>query len=760
MNDNEKKVAEQECVLAEVIRELVAFGDGTQRTAIISGYADPDGDRKPVKLKGRTPAGSLLPGNTYQFWGKHETHPQYGPQFVFRHFGVTVTLTRRGITGYLGNLPGIGKVTADRLFDLYGEAAVDRLRDSPEQVAAEAKIRREVAVTAAASLVESKRGEAAKIELIELLHGSGVPERAKAALQKRFGLAAASVIRANPYKLMEFPGVGWSIADSLFLKLGGDPANVERQIYCLQHAAETNDGHIWLPVSTIRESLHRSVSGAKVSLNDCLGKAKARQLVHVREDDSGTWIASRARATQERRFVDNLVEAMTADGPVNWPDLSDDEVLYPHQKEQAAAATRSRVGCLIGSPGCGKTKVLSRMVNTIVSQRLGSFALAAPSGKAAVRISELVSSAGVETTATTIHTLIGARPVDGGWQPLYNKESTLPLDYLFVDEWSMGDIWLGASLTDAISPETHVLYLGDINQLAPVGPGCCLRDMVGGGVPFGELTEPHRNAGAIVHACHDLRKYGRFTPCKAYAPPHDNLVMIPALTAKAQVSAIETLVQKVRNSGKYNPIWDCQVICALNETGDVSRKFLNERMQLILNQDGSPVPDTPYRVGDKVICESNHKAISLDPNAAGADEDGRVYVANGDFGEVEGTFTGGVVVKLQFPQRRIKIFSRRKKDDGPNWSLGYAVTCHKMQGSECPFVFVAIDSSRNAEEMVCDRSWYTTAFSRGMNATFMVGKEATMHSHCQRSNIANRKTFTREMLMEGLAAANSRKLLV
>lgn len=511
-----------------------------------------------------------------------------------------------------------------------------------------------------------------------------------------------------------------------------------------------------------------------------------------------------------------------------WPNPSSIPNLTPHQREQAARATALPFGILAGIPGTGKTFTAAALVRATTEQIGRSFggdgvqslAVAAPTGKAAVRCSDAMQAYGLEINATTIHRLLGItrNGHDGnGWGFYFNRSNPLPYRVIIIDEVSMLDTDLAASFFDAVAPGTHVLFVGDPYQLPPVGHGAPLRDMLSARypdgrtvVPSGELSEIKRNDGAIVRACRAIRNGERVIPP---APHQFNVasgmnwkhheVNRPAL----QLSALQTLIEC--SPATINPIWDIQVLCAVNETGELSRKRLNEELQRILNPHGQRVDGCPFRVGDKVICTSNSwhilhqdehgryswewSAVS-DGGGSGAgggrrtangnvcevddvDDDGngqrKDFVANGEIGRVEDLTAAEMFVRFYGPKRVIRVPIRKakakdagdgdqKKEESRNgdkgndggsgssgiagdFELAYAITTHKAQGSQAPIVISLVDESHGAG-MVTSREWWYTAASRAEKLWMTIGRIETLNRQCRKVALSGRKTFLAERL--------------
>ncbi len=181
--------------------------------------------------------------------------------------------------------------------------------------------------------------------------------------------------------------------------------------------------------------------------------------------------------------------------------------LTDEQKQAANIIRNSPVSLLIGAPGVGKT-FLSKAIITEFVKSGRKVLLCAPSGKAARKLSQ---SSGRE--ASTIHSMLAAKMTGNGFKFMFNEGNKLPADFIIEDECSMVDSALMSDLLRAVKRTTKLLFIGDDNQLLPVGLGCVLRDFIASGVfPIAELTEIQRNSGQIVESCHMIKNDKAYIP--------------------------------------------------------------------------------------------------------------------------------------------------------------------------------------------------------------------------------------------------------
>jgi AAA domain/UvrD-like helicase C-terminal domain/Helix-hairpin-helix containing domain len=442
-----------------------------------------------------------------------------------------------------------------------------------------------------------------------------------------------------------------------------------------------------------------------------------------------------------------------------WPDPAMIQQITEHQREQLALATVGRIGILGGSPGTGKTHTTAQLVRALLATgRLSpeDIAIGCPTGKAAVRITEFLQAARIPIRAKTWHSLLGIGQTDDrdGWGFKFNDSNPWPYRVIIGDEESMKDLSLACAVMSARPRGAHMLLVGDVNQLPPVGPGAPLRDMIAAGLLYGELTEIVRNSGGIVESCKAIREG------KPWGPGDNLHILTPAGGPAAQIETAEKIIDKCRAQG-LDPVWDVQIIVAVNKTSPLSRKAINAHFQGFLNPPTANQPSKEiFRVDDKVVCLKNGYFSLIDAGDKSVIDDsllndqGQMYVANGQLARVMEVEEKSLIVKLEKSSIEIRIprGKQSENDDsdddssnGCSFDLAYGLSCHKFQGSECPVVIVMIDEFPGAK-MVCDRSWVYTAISRARQNLYLVGKKSTVDAFCRKQMLPKRKTFLRERI--------------
>ena len=736
------------------------------------------------KVKGYALDGELTENITFRFFGHYRNDPRYGLEFQFNSYCVESPIDEESVLAYLETCrkPERGSITrrvALALFEAFGVTAIERLKTDPVGAAEAVKQWDAAKAALAAQYLSAQAGtQSCKLDLITLLNGRGFPKKTIDRAIKLWGAAAARIVRNDPYELTKLAGIGFKGADKLYCDLARQEAKsdeeyqmalaaIYRQGLCAAYAVSSESrqsGSTWLPIGFAKAAVLANVSRIHATPDKAIDWAISEGKLVIRDG----FVAVARMALHELE----IAEFVTGSEPGNdWPSIDliesmapDDKPLSDHQIGAILVATNhDRVGCLQGSPGVGKTFCVASIVKAVI-QRFGrdSIAVCAPTGKAAVRVAQSMLANGVDLPASTIHRLLQVEGEGGdGWSFHFNEQNPLPFRFLIIDESSMIDVDLLASLLRACTPSTHILFVGDTGQLAPVGHGRPFFDLQQV-IPTGKLTEIRRNSGRIVKACAEIRDRNSITFSeKLDIDGGENLILIQC-SDEDQPQILEQLIAKIdaQHIGprKLSLIDDLQVLTGKNDGSPVARKPLNKMLQQVLNPDGDRIQGNPFRVNDKIVDLKNGKY----PDAE--DQNEEHFVANGELAKAKDIKPGRMVVEVPDPKRQILIChapvqeNENGIDDSENtakgavgdWDLGYCLSTHRSQGSQWPFVIVMADSKG---AMVQSRQWLFTAISRAEIATFVIGQKQVVNAMLKRDGISGRKTFLVERVRHQRAVA-------
>lgn len=773
-----------------------------------------------IGMKGDASDDALVVGMEYKFSGRWISDPKYGEQFQFRAFSSVAPAGRSAVIKYLQQCKRIGPKAAIELWDAFGEEAVKILRTSPETAVSAVKRLSLVDAQAASDVLQKQQNEEqVRLDLMKLFEGQRIPGTVVNRLIKKYGDHAATKIKQNPFKLLDERGIGFAKADAIYTSLRLPKGRTCRQGYAAYYSIyDDRNGHTWYPGDMLRASVEKLIAGDVANPTKalafcermkllascqqcemCHGKKTLRadifeyafgnyipdplgsevQCFKCNGTGGKNWYALTASASQEERIARRIAQARME--LPQWPQVEPagegEKGCTKHQADELAKSTGGMIGLFCGAPGTGKTFTIAQIVKLIIKQHgVGNVAICAPTGKAAVRCTELMHAHGASVAATTIHRLLKFEVKENRRGFFHNAKRPLPHKFLIVDETSMLADPLMADLLDACGGGTHVLFVGDINQLPPIDHGAPLRDFIRAKLPYGELRDIHRNAGTIIRACAAIRDGKEFEtdsvidlePIYPTAGPSGdpltedeareiresfqprNLLHINA--SKDQIAGkIINQIDDIRKSNQFDPVWDTQVIVALNEASPVARKQLNSQLQDLLNPAGYANKKWDIRQDDKVINTSNGfftEYLNQTGENAWKHSPKEFFIANGEIGRVVGFDPKDrAIIEFNAPRRKVVIGRGTSEGDASSIELAYAVTCHKMQGSQAKVVIVALDPSPGAIYGVCSREWLFTAISRAEKLCYLVGTEDTAAKFCRRVTLPLRQT----MLVERIA---------
>jgi len=724
--------------VATFVRKIWSNDEGDYLIAAVQGV----GKAKDCVVKGSV-NGLLQKDKTYRFLGQWKDSHYNGKsesQFCFDSVVESLPYTERGVRQYLKDCSGIGTAIAKFIWDKYRDESINVLRTDPEKVAGDIpRIGLEAAKQVANELNDKHKLEATTVELMGLLDGRGFPKQTLPLVMKKWGANSVEEIKRDPHQLIHLVrGVGFRLADNLYLELDLPLEAIIRQAYCAWHAVATRTsetGDIWVKGEYVEEFVKANVSQRYNNQFSAITEAVSMGLLkrcfalksgELNYDGDVHWLALADNADQESRVAQRICDSFA---PSRWCMPQPGEI-SDHQLTKLKQATSGRIGCFGGSPGTGKTYTVAKMIKA-VSDKYGadSIAVGCPTGKARTRIAEVMAEAGVAgVKIATWHSLLGVESVVGN-HFTFKHDANNPLEYQFLvgDESSM----IGIEMMDSIMAargDAHLLLAGDINQIPPIQPGAVMRDLIlSGAIPYGELEEIRRNSGMIVSLCARIKDCWKWDHSLFENLGDGNVTF----ETGEQLLTLAKILDNYHASD-FNVVRDVQILVGMNDKSEISRIPLNKKLQRRLNP--SYDPEHKFSTKDKVICLTNGK-YKLD------DTNWEVYVANGEIGYVIKVDRKRkyMLVQLESPDRTIRVY-----EAGCQWDLAYAITVHKAQGSEFPVAIVMID---DAAKRVCDRAWMYTAISRAKQQCILIGSKATAVRMCSKFKLNDRKTFLKKGIM-------------
>ena len=695
--------------------------------------------RESVTVVGTLPA--LAAGEQVLLSGAWVEHPQYGRQWKATACEIRKPTTLLGIERYLGSglIRGVGPATAKLIVQEFGRRTLDVMSEHPERLTEVPGIGKK----RAAQLAEAFREQYAAREAMVFLQSYGVSPALAVRITKAYGADAQRKIRENPYRLMDdVEGVGFLTADRIALALGVPPDSEYRLQaglkYVLQEAA-ASAGHTYLPRETLLAQAAKALRAQGEALAHGLDALLfARELVAVSADgEDAVMLGAYYHAEREiARYLRLLSAAKTAPAQPE-KQIADFErqngiAFSPNQRRAVSEAVRQGLLVITGGPGTGKTTI----INCILSLLGRNVLLAAPTGRAAKRMSEATGH-----EAKTLHRLLEFSGDEGRFQ----RDENNPLDCacVIVDEMSMVDVFLMRSLLRALKPGTKLILVGDADQLPSVGAGNVLGDILKSGViPSVRLTDIFRQAAEslIVLNAHRInhgeapilnrRDSDFFFERQPLA--EDAAAAIVGLCARRLPAFLRTDF----------PARDIQVLSPTKKSG-AGVYQLNALLQQALNPPAPAKPELAYgdmtfRLGDKVMHVRNNYQLAW-VNDSGAEGEG---VFNGDVGFVSRVDEQDKTVTVRYDDERSVEYDYQQLEE---LELAYCLSVHKSQGSEFPCVVMPVVGG---PPRLLTRNLFYTALTRARRLVVLVGREENIAQMVQNNLILRRYTTLRQRLEE------------
>lgn len=689
--------------------------------------------------------------------GEYITHPQYDLQFKFTSCEIKLPEDVVSVERYLssGIIKGVGEALAKRIVKKFKMDSLRIIEEEPERLAEIKGISERKAREIAISYNEKKEMQ----DAIIFLTGYGISVNLAVKIFNEYGDDMYEIIQTNPYKVAEdITGVGFKTADDMAEKLGISKDSDFRiraaLLYTLLNANRL--GHMYLPKQMLirktyslltdeyapfDEQLEQSIDNQMIELQ-MAGKIIVKEIMKWESDleqnyqDAGLE-AERICTTAVYAAVNYYTELNSArllydldikmsDVPVKLEQIlaatSDREnlVLDEQQREAIKKAVSHGVAIITGGPGTGKTTTIHALIH--VFEAMGKqIMLGAPTGRAAKRITEATGY-----TAQTIHRMLELTGggVEDGAEASYrfsrNSSNPLETDVIIIDEMSMVDSSIFYSLLQAVMPGTHLILVGDSNQLPSVGPGNVLKDMIASGVfsvtVLNKIFRQGEDSDIITNA-HKINAGEQLI----IQNTSKDFFYIPRQNTTNIVEELKKLITK--NLPDYFGVdaMSIQVLTPMRKY-ELGVENLNKRLQEILNPQRNGIPekeknDIVFRKGDKVMQIRNNYKLQwkiMGPDERFVKEEG-IGVFNGDVGHIREIDDFEQSIIVEFDDGRVVSYPYSQLDELEH---AYAITIHKSQGSEYPVVILPL---LNGPAKLLNRNLLYTAVTRAKKGVVIVG---------------------------------------
>ena len=693
---------------------------------------------RPVTVKGIVY--NTMEHESLRLKGYWENHKIYGRQFSIREFMPVEPSSEEGMVRYLSSevFKGIGEKTAQRIVKQFGKDTFKIIDGSPKLLS---KIKG-VGKKQQKTLLDTWDEQRGLRDVMTFLRGVGISHAYAQRIVAKHGMNSIPLIKANPYQLTDISGIGFLTADGIAHNLGFDNNSPHRATAGLLYMLEQQalNGHTCFPRQDLLKKTEEELKIDSAIMESSIQQLLEDHLLNRETIDDAAAVAQelifRSRFYKaERRVAENIYRILNSEaftkfeGETSLIEEQERKVgleLDPAQREAVEAALQHKVLIITGGPGTGKTTIVRFMLG-LLRPRIPAIALAAPTGRAAKRITETTGAA-----ASTIHRLLEASNM--GFQR--DRENPLEQELLILDETSMIDTLLMDSLLEAVPSASRLILVGDVDQLPSVGAGAILLDLIeSGSIPVVRLNQIFRQAADsyITVNAHKVRR-GELPDFGSSSPQTDvdnqllDFYFIKESDPEKIVKKILLMnSERIPQRFELDPMMDVQVLTPMHR-GITGAIHLNRKLQDMLNPDAKGLEHREQwlRIGDKVMQQQN---------------DYEKQVFNGDLGIIVNCDTKTKELHVQFEQDIVHY----QTNELDQLTLAYAITVHKSQGSEYSAVIMPITSHHY---MMLQRNLLYTAITRGKQLVVLIGTEAAIRKAVKNEETTRRFTGLLHQLSE------------
>lgn len=671
-------------------------------------------------------------GENVELEGEWIEHARFGQQLDIKVLHVVEPTSVAGIESFLasGAVKGIGKAFAKRIVDRFGVDTLTVLNEAPERLA-EVK---GISPKKAAAIGESYSELSELRELMLFLESHGVSSNYATKLQQAYGNTAIKRIQENPYNLaMDIDGIGFKTADRIAMAMGIPRDSEERLIAGLSYALTQSGlaGHTCVPEELLVKETARALMVETEPVQDVFNSLMQKNLLRTEEVGGLRLVYAeylyRAEVQTAKRLLTlrdqaKPIERVNADEVIAAWEREAHIVLAEEQRQAIFASLENGVLVLTGGPGTGKTTVVRGIIN-VLEKGGCRILLAAPTGRAARRLSE--SS---QREAKTVHRLLEYTLTGGGF--FFNKNDSDPLDAeaIIVDEASMLDINLMYNLLKAVPGGCRLILVGDVDQLPSVGPGSVLKDIIrSNSMPVVRLENVFRQAevSTIVRNAHSINR--------GQMPEFVNDGDFCLKEFVSEPEAAEFVANTYARLANMYDWREVQVLTPMHKN-PCGVQNLNKLMQQYLNppsglkQEVAIPGGCVLRAGDKVMQIRNNYEKD---------------VFNGDIGLVDDV--AGKMVRVRFPERPEGEYVLYEGNEVEDLQLAYAMSVHKSQGSEYPYVILCMVQSHY---IMLQRNLLYTAVTRAKEQVLVVGNRKAVWTAVANDKMRKRYSLLAERLQD------------
>lgn len=654
-------------------------------------------------------------GECFELTGSWEKHSKYGQQFKIEVYKPLLPETIESIKEYLNALDvrGLSRQKINSLVKEFGDETLQIIDIEPDRL----KSVKGFGKILSAGIVEAWARHNEIRKLINFFQEYDIPVSFCAQIYQTYGSSAIDIIKEKTFSLFtDFQGISFEIVDAVAQKLGYEKNDPQRISACILHLLDliASDGHVYALKGNLEKRciVQFGIDPELISQSlDVLHDTGQIVIDSIEEVPDEPVVYAKDFYLAEVGIANTLqvLNNIPAENVILKKDDIIEEVLRrlaiklaDEQLEALEDIIAHKVAIITGGPGTGKTTLVKSV--TAIYKKLGrKIVLAAPTGRAARRLSEVTHE-----EASTIHKMLQYNFRDGTFDK--NRDDTLDVDVVIVDEASMIDVLLMYHLLNAVPLTASVILVGDIFQLPSVGPGTVLSDLIQSKqFRTFELTKIFRQVeeSPIIINSHRVRNGEAILLDKHEEP--DKLAEFYFIETANPIVVMERIVdiccKRIPEKYGLDPLTEIQVLTPMHK-GDVGTISLNNALQKELNSETDKIESfgRSFKEGDKVMHLKNNYEKE---------------VFNGDIGIIESLDKSLKTLTVNYYGRNVDY----EFDELDELTLAYAISVHKSQGSEYPAVVVPITTQHFS---LLQRNLLYTAMTRGKILVILIGTEKAL----------------------------------
>ena len=684
----------------------------------------------------------IAEGDEATFYGKWVNNPKYGRQFSAESFERRMPQDKASILRYLSSrtIKGIGPKTAQNIVEKFGEDTFDVIENHPEWLADIPGISQKKAMSIREDFLE-QAGMRQTVMFFREWLGAALTVR----IYKKWGPFSVDTVKKNPYRLCEeIDGIGFEKADDIAKSIGFDWNSDDRVaagiIYTLIKS-ERNGGHVCLPENLLKDAAAEVLSVERSFIDPALKRLVGEQKLCAVKFSGEKYIYRKINYSDEVFIAERLMKLEKYNISISFDDMdalirkaeADNGITYAEMQKRAIhAVLSSGVTVITGGPGTGKTTVVRALIQIFENMDM-KIALSAPTGRAAKRMSEATGH-----EAKTLHRLLEMKYSDDDETATFERDEDYPLEenVVIIDEASMMDNALTASLLRAVRLGTRLVIIGDSDQLPSVGPGNILRDIIESErFETIRLTEIFRQAeeSLIVTNAHKIND-GEMPELDI---KNNDFFFLPRATDRDISDTVSDLLANRLPRAYGNEIVDGIQVITPSRRGVCGSETLNVALQDKLNPKRSDkneyiCKNIVFRVGDRVMQTRNNYDIEWTWGKMSG-----TGIFNGDIGVI--TAIKGGEITVDFDDKEVVYETNTIEDLDP----AYAITVHKSQGSEYDTVIIP---AGNIPLPLITRNLLYTAVTRAAKRVIIVGRRDVIAEMVKNDKQSKRYTGLKHFL--------------